>query len=100
MQTRARADGEDQGSRLDEVVRLLVLALRRDMGSQAELIAELHRSGFSERRIAELVSTTPGTVHVTVQRARKSRQLHSRTGNVRRGAVMASLDEPVEKASI
>jgi DNA-directed RNA polymerase specialized sigma24 family protein len=57
--------------RLEEVVRLMVVSLRRQMASQTELITEMDRAGFAERRIAQLVGTTQGTVHVTVQRARK-----------------------------
>jgi DNA-directed RNA polymerase specialized sigma24 family protein len=56
---------------LEEIVRLMVVNLRRQMVSQTELITEMDRAGFGEKRIAQLVGTTQGTVHVTVQRARK-----------------------------
>jgi DNA-directed RNA polymerase specialized sigma24 family protein len=56
---------------LDELVRLQVMQLRRTMGTQAEIIVELGQAGFGQARIAELLGTTPGTVKVALQRARK-----------------------------
>jgi DNA-binding CsgD family transcriptional regulator len=56
---------------LDELVRLQVLNLRRSFQSQAETIVELSRAGFSNVRIAELLGTTPPTVAVALQRAKK-----------------------------
>ncbi len=60
---------------LEEIVRLMVVNLRRQTVSQTELITEMDRAGFGEKRIAQLVGTTQGTVHVTVQRARKQQPL-------------------------
>ena len=57
----------------DELVRLQVLQLRRSMGSQAETIVELGKAGFSNARIADLLGTTPDTVKVALQRARKAK---------------------------
>jgi DNA-binding CsgD family transcriptional regulator len=41
------------------------------MGSQVETILELDRAGFRSSRIAELLNTTPNTVNVTLQKAKK-----------------------------
>jgi len=56
---------------LEEIVRLLTLQLRRNVESQSEAIFELSRAGFGPTRIAELLGTTPGTVNVSLQRAKK-----------------------------
>jgi DNA-directed RNA polymerase specialized sigma24 family protein len=63
-----RAESEPQ----EEIVRLLVAQLRLTLGSQAATIAELNRSGFGASRIAELLGTTPGTVNVALQRAKRA----------------------------
>jgi hypothetical protein len=56
---------------LDEVVRLLAIDLRLRLPSQGEVIQELNRAGFGPSRIAELLGTTPNTVNVTIQKAKK-----------------------------
>lgn len=56
----------------EELVRLYVLDLRRRLGSQTETIIELRQAGFGPSRIAELLGTTPNTVNVTLQKAKKS----------------------------
>lgn len=56
---------------LDELVRLQVLALRRSNDSQAETIVELDSAGFTQPRIADLLGTSPGTVKVAIQRAKR-----------------------------
>jgi len=61
----------DEASLLDELVRLQVMALRRSFDTQAELIVELGRAGIGQSRIASLVGTSPGTVKVAIQRAKK-----------------------------
>ena len=58
-------------SREGELVCLQVLALQRSTESQTEAILELHRAGFSQTRIADLVGTSAGTVKVAIQRAKK-----------------------------
>lgn len=61
----------EEPDKLDELVRLQVLALRRSHESQSQTIAELSRAGFSNSRIAELLGTTPATVKVALQRNRR-----------------------------
>jgi DNA-directed RNA polymerase specialized sigma24 family protein len=55
----------------EEIVRLMVLALRQRVGSQTEAIQELSKIGFGPTRIAELLGTTANTVNVTLQKAKK-----------------------------
>lgn len=54
----------------DELVRLLVIQIRSQFESQADVIRELSRAGFGPKRIAELLGTTPGTVNVTLAKAK------------------------------
>lgn len=58
---------------IEEVVRLLVLQLRRSSASQGELAAELSRAGFGPARIAKLLGTSTQTVSKDLQRAKKPR---------------------------
>jgi DNA-directed RNA polymerase specialized sigma24 family protein len=60
--------------RQEEALRFEVLKLRRSVGSQTEAILELNSVGFGPSRIAELLGTTPGTVNVTLQKAKKRRK--------------------------
>lgn len=55
----------------EEIVRLLALQVRMALPSQSDAIRELGRSGFGPSRIAELLGTTPNTVNVTLQKAKK-----------------------------
>ena len=55
----------------EEIVRLMVINLRRTAKSQAEVIVELDRAGFGQSRIADLLSTTPNAVNVTLNKAKK-----------------------------
>jgi DNA-directed RNA polymerase specialized sigma24 family protein len=55
----------------EEIVRLLVIQLRRSSPNQSDLIIELDKAGFGPSRIAELVDTTPNTVQVALNRAKK-----------------------------
>jgi len=55
----------------EELIRFEVLKLRRSVESQTEAILELSSVGFGPSRIAELLGTTPGTVNVTLQKAKK-----------------------------
>jgi hypothetical protein len=65
-------DRRPEPARDDEVARLLAIQLRLQLGSQSACIAELSRAGFGPTRIAELLGTTPNTVNVTLQKAKKS----------------------------
>jgi len=58
----------------EEIVRLMVITLRRSAKSQAEVIVELERAGFGPSRIADLLSTTPNAVNVTLNKAKKREQ--------------------------
>ena len=62
----------------EELVRLTVLELRHRLGSQAEAIYELSHIGFRPTRIAELLGTTPNTVNVTIQKAKKKSPTRAR----------------------
>jgi DNA-directed RNA polymerase specialized sigma24 family protein len=55
----------------EELVRLKVMELRRSEESQSETILALKQAGFAPSRIAELLGTTPNTVNVALQRAKK-----------------------------
>jgi hypothetical protein len=55
----------------EEMVRLLALQIRRDVGNQGEAIQELSRIGFGQSRIAQLLGTTPGTVNQSLINAKK-----------------------------
>jgi DNA-directed RNA polymerase specialized sigma24 family protein len=55
----------------EEIVRLMVLQLRRTARSQAEVIIELDKAGFGQSRIAELVGSTPNSVNVALNKAKK-----------------------------
>lgn len=55
----------------EEIVRLLALQVRMVLPSQSDAIRELSRSGFGPSRVAELLGTTPNTVNVTLQKAKK-----------------------------
>jgi DNA-binding CsgD family transcriptional regulator len=74
------ARGEERRVELtkdDEIVRLLAIQLRIQLGSQARTIAELSRAGFGPTRIAQLLGTTPNTVNVTLQKAKKTPKLEA-----------------------
>jgi predicted transcriptional regulator len=60
--------------RQEELVRLRVIELRDRLGSQTDTIIELNRAGFGTSRIAELLGTTPNTVNVTLQKAKRRGQ--------------------------
>jgi hypothetical protein len=50
---------------LDELVRLVAYALRRDLENQAEAIRAFREVGLEPGRIAELLGTTAATVRGT-----------------------------------
>jgi predicted transcriptional regulator len=55
----------------EELVRLLILQLRRTAKSQSEFVRELAKAGFTPKRIAELVGTTPNTVSQALSEAKR-----------------------------
>jgi hypothetical protein len=59
---------------LEEIVRLMAIQLRRDVGSQAEAIEEMSKAGFGPTRIAELLGTTPNTVNVAISSSKKRKR--------------------------
>lgn len=62
---------EDVVRRLDQIVALLALGLRRDMETQTEAIVALGQAGLEPGRIAGLIGTTPGSVRATLSQASK-----------------------------
>jgi hypothetical protein len=63
----------------EEMVRLLAIQLRMQFETQADAIRELGKAGFGPTRIAELLGTTPGTVNVTLVKAKGSAAKKRRT---------------------
>lgn len=59
----------------EELVRLMVLELRRSAKSQVEMIIELDKVGFGQTRIAELLGTSANTVNVALAKAKKRAKL-------------------------
>jgi DNA-directed RNA polymerase specialized sigma24 family protein len=64
-----RSEGVDPH---DETVRLLATLIRLQVGNQKQAILELHKAGLGISRIADVLGTTPGTVNVAVQRAKRA----------------------------
>jgi DNA-directed RNA polymerase specialized sigma24 family protein len=64
----------------EELVRLLAIQVRLLLGNQTEAIIELGRLGFGASRIAELLGTTPNTVNVALNRARREGRIPGRAG--------------------
>lgn len=56
---------------LEELIRLQILQMRKNMESQADAISALHSVGFSPTRIASLLGTTSATVNVAISRTKK-----------------------------
>jgi hypothetical protein len=55
----------------EELVRLIAMQIRLQLNNQSVAIQEFSKAGFGPSRIAELVGTTPGTVNVTLAKAKK-----------------------------
>lgn len=55
----------------EELVRLIAMQIRLQLNNQGVAIQEFSKAGFGPSRIAELVGTTPGTVNVTLAKAKK-----------------------------
>ena len=60
----------------EELVRLVALQIRLQLGNQSQAIIEMDRAGLGAGRIAELLGTTPNTVNVALNRAKRG----ARTG--------------------
>lgn len=69
----------------EEMVRLFELQLRRTAGSQAELVREMAKAGFTPKRIAELVGTTPNTVSQVLAEAK--RQARTKDERARKASI-------------
>lgn len=54
----------------EEIVRLLAMQMRAQFENQADAIREFSKAGFGPTRIADLLGTTPGTVNVTLAKAK------------------------------
>ena len=70
----AMNEQSDVIQRLEETVKLLAVLARRST-TQSQLIHELSEVGFSPKRIAELLGTTPNMVSVTVHKKRKAARI-------------------------
>jgi transcriptional regulator len=55
----------------EELVRLMVVQLRRTAKTQLEVIVELDKAGFGQTRIADLLGTTQNAVNVALNKAKK-----------------------------
>jgi hypothetical protein len=55
----------------EELVRLIAMQIRLHLDNQSVAIQEFSKAGFGPSRIAQLVGTTPGTVNVTLAKAKK-----------------------------
>lgn len=60
--------------RLDEIVRLLALSLRRTTQNQTEAILLLSEAKLEPNRIAELVGTTAASVRATQSQAKSKKK--------------------------
>jgi hypothetical protein len=65
MPTQKKMDAQE------EIIRLMVLRLRRTAKSQGELVIELDKAGFGQTRIAEVLGTSANAVNVTLNKAKK-----------------------------
>jgi hypothetical protein len=54
----------------------VALQIRLQLGNQSQAIIEMDRAGLGAGRIAELLGTTPNTVNVALNRAKRG----TRTG--------------------
>lgn len=55
----------------EELVRLIALQIRLQLGNQSQAIIEMDRAGLGAGRIAELLGTTANTVNVALNRAKR-----------------------------
>jgi DNA-directed RNA polymerase specialized sigma24 family protein len=76
----ARRRGGAGMDQAEELVRLLAIQIRLQLGNQTEAIIELGRLGFAASRIAELLGTTSNTVNVALNRAKREGRIPGRAG--------------------
>jgi DNA-directed RNA polymerase specialized sigma24 family protein len=69
----ARRRSDQRPDPTEELVRLVALQVRLQLGNQSQTIVELSRAGFGAARIAELLGTTSNTVNVALNRAKRPR---------------------------
>jgi hypothetical protein len=63
---------DDLSRKVDEMVKLLAIMARRSV-SQTDLILQLDSVGFTPKRIAELVGTSPNVVSVTLHKSKRGK---------------------------
>lgn len=63
--------GAVEDDRYEELAKLLATLIRLHLPTQAEAIRELDKVGFGPKRISELLGTSPNTVNVTLNKAKK-----------------------------
>lgn len=71
MAARRSRSGSSGIDPIEELVRLVALQVRLQLGNQTETITEMGRLGFGASRIAELLGTTANTVNVALSRAKR-----------------------------
>ena len=67
---RRSAQPEIEPGSVDELTRIIALNLRYGSIPQGVLVHDLSKAGFSPKRIAELLGTTPNTVSQTKRKKR------------------------------
>jgi predicted transcriptional regulator len=65
-------DNNKQERLLEEIVGLLAILVKRD-SLQTTVIKEMSGVGFTPKRIAELLKTSPNAVSVTLHQAKKAK---------------------------
>ena len=70
----------------EEMVRLLAIQLRLQIGSQGEAIQELSKAKFGPSRIAELLGTSANTVNVTLAKQKRALSKGGKENGKRRGS--------------
>ncbi len=62
----------DLSQKMEEMVRLLAIIARRSV-SQTDLILQLKGLGFTPKRIADLLGTSPNVVSVTLHKSKRGK---------------------------
>ncbi len=69
---------ENQAQLLQEIVGLLTILVKRD-ALQTTTIKEMGSVGFTPKRIAELLQTSPNSVSVTLHKSKKAKNKDHKT---------------------